>query len=107
MDVIGRPYDTELWNCGTLVAAVVGFEHAPGAEWGRAFTTALRRHGKALQEPESGCVVVITNPDNTLHVGVLQGAVVLHSDRIAGTCRTPLAMLRKQAKRVRFYRWQP
>ena len=107
MDLIGRPYDAETWNCGTLVASVVGFEHECGAEWGRAFTAALRRHGERLEQPESGCVVVITNPDNTLHVGMLEGSTVLHSDPLAGTCRTPLAMLRKQAKRVRFYRWQP
>ena len=33
---------------------------------------------------------VITNPDGSLHVGIVEGASVLHSDKTAGTCRTPL-----------------
>jgi len=102
---IGKEYDHELWNCATLVAERVGFRHDPGAEWGRAFTAALRRHGKPLQEPQQGAVAVITNPDNTLHVGIVEGASVLHSDKLAGTCRTPLIMIKRQAKRVRFYQW--
>jgi hypothetical protein len=104
--MIGRPYDAELWNCATLVAERIGFHHAPGAEWGRAFTAALRRNGEPLRAPRHGCVVVITNPDNSLHVGIVEGASVLHSDKTAGTCRTPLAILRREAKRVRFYAWR-
>ena len=103
--MIGRPYDAEHWNCGTLVASVVGFEHECGAEWGRAFTAALRRHGRALPGPRHGCVAVITNPDNSLHVGSVEGVSVLHSDKTAGTCRTPLAILKREAKRMRFYEW--
>jgi hypothetical protein len=103
--MIGRAYDYEHWNCATLVAERIGFSHEPGAEWGRAFTAALRRNGRQLPAPRNGCVVVMTNPDNSLHVGIVEGASVLHSDPIAGTCRTPLALLKREAKRMRFYEW--
>lgn len=105
MGVIGRPYDRETWNCATLVAERVGFRHEPGAEWGRAFTAALRRQGRPLPEPREGAVAVVTNGDGTLHVGIVEGAHMLHSDEIAGTCRTPLIMIMRHAKRVRFYEW--
>ena len=106
MDLIGRPYDADNWNCATLLAQLVGFQHEPGAEWSRQFTAALRRHGKPLQEPQNGAVIVVTNPDGSLHVGRVDGAFVLHSDELGGTCRTPLISLRKRAKRVRFYEWR-
>lgn len=106
VDLIGREYDRVSWNCATLVAQHFGFELAPGEEWGTQFVLKVRRHFVPIARPVDGALVLMTGADHEQHVGVLQGATVLHADPMAQTCRTPLSLIKRQFQAVRFYQWQ-
>lgn len=104
--MIGRRYDASSWNCATLVATKLGLQLAPGEEWGIEFVRRLRRHGRRLEQPEHGSVVVMSHRNGTLHLGLVDGAKVLHADDSANTCRTPLQIICQKFHRVRYYRWR-
>lgn len=103
--LIGRPYNAASWNCATLVAERLGLQLTPGEEWAIEFVRRLRRQGQKIKQPEHGAVVVMSHPCGALHVGLIDGARVLHADDAAGTCRTSLAIISNRFPRVRYYRW--
>lgn len=85
----------------------LSIEFANGDEWQLSFIEMLRESFKPSKTPSDGCLVVMSNHEGSLHVGVFNSWHVEHNYRTVegdgSVIKSDMGTIRAEFKRVRFY----
>lgn len=108
-----KHYDLNNYNCAHFVADWyrdnLGIEIPVVNEFGLSFVMWLKRHFEIIKRPEQNCLVVMTNRDNSLHIGVFHDHMVHHNFKPAtgkgSTCAWPLTSVKNEYVKVVYARW--
>ena len=106
-------YDIDNYNCAHFVADwyknKLDIDIPVINEFGLSFAMWLRRHFTRIDRPEPHSLVIMTNRDGTLHVGVFYGGMIRHNFKPANgrgsPCAWTLTSARNEYKKVEFAKW--
>lgn len=74
------------------------------------FIRLLKTNFVKINTPDDDCLVVMTNLDGSLHVGIHKSNSVIHNWAPGGGSKgsviiTPLTIIKLKYHKIRFYRW--
>ncbi|AUR89691.1 hypothetical protein NVP1131O_22 [Vibrio phage 1.131.O._10N.222.49.A8] len=107
------PYNKERFNCAHYAIGRIndtynaGIKIEEGAEWQASFLPFMRQYFKPIKNPVDNCLVVMTQNDGSLHLGIYDRRHVAHNynpQQGAGSViMSDMGTIRALYKRVRFY----
>lgn len=106
-------YDRERYNCAHHAVKRLNELHGldikfdSGLEWYPAFIRFLRDQMIKIDYPQEGCLVVMANFDDSLHLGVFNNWHVEHNydgfENSGCVIKSDIGTIRSEFKRIRFY----
>ena len=107
------PYNKEKFNCAHYAIGRINDTYnaniriEEGAEWQASFLPFMRQYFTPIKKPVDDCLVVMTQGDGSLHLGIYEHRHVSHNynpnSGAGSVIMSDMGTIRALYKRVRFY----